>query len=61
MASQDYENEKAAFHEFYDSSWEAMQAATGAFLAVSKGSVDGTSLSRGKAGAPLLTHHQCLQ
>lgn len=31
MASLDYEIEKAAFHEFYDSSWDAMEAAASAF------------------------------
>jgi putative GTP pyrophosphokinase len=32
MASLDYEAEKVVFHDFYDASWDTMEAARGAFL-----------------------------
>lgn len=32
MASQDYETEKAVFREFYDASWDTMEAARNAFI-----------------------------
>ena len=32
MASQDYETEKVAFREFYDASWDTMEAARTAFI-----------------------------
>ncbi|GGZ32866.1 hypothetical protein [Asticcacaulis endophyticus] len=32
MASQDYETEKVAFRDFYDTSWDIMDAARNAFL-----------------------------